>query len=156
MNVVYEPSMAALVRPKLTARQKIMRIQDEVAKLPQEIPEPKHHFAPHLYGREIVLRAGMLIVGKLHRHAHLVTLSCGRVKAVSAFGYEEYKAPRTFTSPVGAKRVILALEDTVLTTYYVTDETDLDKIEDYVIAKDYSEIPQVERGTVRLLEMEQS
>ena len=33
-----------------------------------------------------------------------------------------------------------ALEDTVWTTIHVTEETDLEKIEDYVIAKSYDEL----------------
>jgi hypothetical protein len=33
---------------------------------------------------------------------------------------------------------VYALEDTVWTTIHITEETDLDKIEDYVIAKDYA------------------
>jgi hypothetical protein len=45
-------------------------------------------------------------------------------------------APYTFVSEVGTKRVVHALEETIWTTVHVTDETDLEKIEDYVIAKD--------------------
>jgi hypothetical protein len=93
-----------------------------------------HHFAPGLYAREILIPAGVLIVGKIHRHAHVNTISQGRVVVATEFGVIELAAPHTFVSKPGTKRAVLALEDTIWTTYHPTDETDLERIEDYVIA----------------------
>lgn len=49
----------------------------------------------------------------------------------------DIEAPYTFVSEPGTKRAVLALEDTLWTTVHVTDETDLEKIEEYVIAPTY-------------------
>jgi hypothetical protein len=56
------------------------------------------------------------------------------------FGSLQLDAPCTFVSEAGTKRAVYALEDTIWTTIHVTNETDLEKIEDYVIAKDYNEL----------------
>lgn len=106
----------------------------------EEVCQLKHVFAPGNYAREITMPAGLVVIGKLHRHSHLNVISKGRVQVLTENGVVHMQAPCTFTSPAGTKRVVLVLEETVWTTVHPTDETDLDKIEDYVIAQDYSEL----------------
>lgn len=97
----------------------------------------KHHSAPGLYAREILIPAGVLIIGKIHRHAHINLISKGRVWVVTEFGKEELIAPVTFVSQPGTKRAVVAQEDTIWTTFHPTEETDLEKIEAHVIAPTY-------------------
>lgn len=97
-----------------------------------------HHFAPGLYAREILLPAGSVVVGKIHRHAHINTISRGRVTVATEFGTEELIGPCTFVSIPGTKRVVVAHEDTIWTTYHPTEETDLSVIEDQVIAPSFA------------------
>lgn len=96
-----------------------------------------HHFAPGLYAREIFIPAGVLIIGKIHRHAHVNTISKGKVVVATEFGLQELVAPITFVSKPGTKRAVVAQEDTIWTTYHPTEETDLAKIEEHVIAPSY-------------------
>ena len=96
-----------------------------------------HHFAPGLYAREIFIPAGFVIIGKIHKHAHVNTISRGHVVVATEFGKTELKAPATFVSQPGTKRAVVALEDTVWTTYHPTEETDLSKIEEHVIAPSF-------------------
>lgn len=98
----------------------------------------RHIFAPGCYAREMTIPKGIVIIGKIHRHRHVNIISKGKVRVATEFGIEQFEAPYTFVSEVGTKRAVFALEETVWTTIHVTDETDLDKIEDYVIAKDYA------------------
>lgn len=100
----------------------------------------KHIFAPGAYAREILLPQGSVVVGKIHRHAHLNFITKGRVRVVTESGAIEMTAPYTFVSEVGTKRVVYAVEETIWTTVHITNETDLEKIEDYVIAKTYDEL----------------
>jgi hypothetical protein len=102
--------------------------------------EVKHYFAPGLYVREMLIPAGTRIVGKIHKHAHFNDISRGTVHVFTEFGKETYHAPVRFTSIAGTKRAVYAETETVWTTYHPTEETDLEKIEDEVIAKDYSEL----------------
>jgi len=97
----------------------------------------RHHFAPGLYAREIFIPAGHVIVGKIHRHAHINTISKGRVVVATEFGNQSYSAPVTFVSQPGTKRAVVAQEDTIWTTYHPTNETNLAKIEEQVIAPSF-------------------
>lgn len=106
----------------------------------------RHHFAPGCYAREMTIPAGTLIIGKIHKHAHLNIISKGRAKVVTEFGTVDIVAPNTFVSEPGTKRVVMAIDEVIWTTIHVTDETDLEKIEDYVIAKSYDEFLLIEQN----------
>jgi hypothetical protein len=122
--------------------------------MPEEVkidPPVKHHFAPGQYAREIIMPAGSVGIGKIHRHAHVNVISQGEGEVATEFGRMAYKAPMTFVSEPGVKRVVHCHTDTVWTTFHVTNETDVAKIEEEVIAPSYdvltSPVP-----TLRLVE----
>ena len=100
----------------------------------------RHVFAPGVYVREMTLPEGTVIVGKIHRHAHVNIISVGRVRVLTEDAVQEFIAPYTFVSSPGTKRVVYALENTIWSTVHVTNETDLDRIEQEVIAEEYSDI----------------
>ena len=50
------------------------------------------------------------------------------------------KAPYYGVTPAGTKRVICTHTDCVFVTVHVTDKTDLQEIEDEVIAKDFKDV----------------
>lgn len=135
-------------------REKLLRLQEIMLAMPKgervECPV-RHHFGPGVYGREIFLRAGTRIMGKIHKHAHINNISMGRVVVATEFGTEKFQAPYQFISQPGTKRVVWALTDTIWTTYHPnpTDTQDLDEIEAYVIAKDYEELGLIEETVCR-------
>ena len=98
-----------------------------------------HHFAPSVYGREMLIPAGGVIVGKIHRHAHLNVVIRGRAKVVTEFGEKIVSGGDVFVSEPGTKRAVYALEDTVWLTVHPNESNtqDLKAIEEYVIAPDY-------------------
>ena len=104
----------------------------------------RHLFAPGAYAREMSLPAGFWAIGKIHKHAHLSFITKGRIAVLTEDGPVVFTAPYTFVSTPLTKRVVLSLEDTIWTTVHITDETDLEKIEEYAIAKSYSEAEQIE------------
>lgn len=130
---------------QLGRREAIMRLQDAIISEgldvgPASCPV-KHHFAPGSYGREMTLPAGLVVVGKIHKHAHINVISKGRVQVFTEQeGVLELAAPCTFVSSPGTKRVVHVLEETVWTTVHVTDKTDLAEIEREVIATDFMEV----------------
>ena len=113
-----------------------MGLPDEVRLEPEDFPT-FHHFSDGVYVREMHITAGQFVVGKIHRHNHIVMLIKGTAKVVSEFGNEIIKGHSIWESKAGTKRAVLAITDCVFYTVHVTDETDLDKIEDYVIAPTY-------------------
>jgi len=133
------------VRNSIIARNKIMNLQSCLEVMAETNPVDcplTHHFAPGLYAREILLPKDSLVVGKIHKHAHVNNVSKGSVIVYTEFGMEEYHAPCQFISKAGTKRAVLALEDTVWTTYHPTSEIDLEIIEEQVIAKSFDDYNQ--------------
>lgn len=96
-----------------------------------------HRYTDGAYSREMLIKQGMLIIGKIHKHAHFNFITKGKVAVLTEDGPMVITAPYQFSSTAGTKRVVLALEDTLWTTVHVTNETDLEKIEEHVIAPDY-------------------
>lgn len=132
-------AVAELVSERRTQLLKLQRALEglEEAKGPEAYPL-RHHFAPGAYAREILIPAGELVVGKIHRHAHVNVLSHGRALVATPDGESEVLvAPYTFVSQPGTKRAVFAIDDVVWTTVHVTDETDLEKIEAAIIAPDF-------------------
>ncbi len=132
---------------QLKRREAILRLQDAIISEGRDVGPAscpvKHHFAPGSYGREMALPAGLVVVGKIHKHAHINVISKGRVQVFTEQeGVLELAAPCTFVSSPGTKRVVHVLEETVWTTVHVTDKTDLAEIEREVIATDFMEVEQ--------------
>lgn len=98
-----------------------------------------HHFSPGVYARELFIPKGTVLTGKIHKYAQLNIMSAGDLSVLTEDGIVRVQAPFTVVSPAGTKRVAFAHEDTVWTTVHGTDETDLDKIEDLLIAQDDAE-----------------
>jgi hypothetical protein len=115
-------------------RDKIDALETLMLREPQVEIEPVHHFANGLYAREITIKAGTLLTGKIHRTEHLSIVSKGRIIVWTEDGMREVAAPFTMVSRPGTKRVGYALEDTVWTTIHATTETDIEKLELELIA----------------------
>lgn len=143
--VVSEPGEVDAPPSSDAFRRNVIALQDFMVGLPDKLDLEKdcpvrHIFAPGVYLREMTIPKGTIIIGKIHRHAHPNIISAGKVRVVTETGSHELTAPHTFVSEVGTKRVVYALEDTIWTTVHVTDETDLEKIEEHVIAKSYDDL----------------
>lgn len=115
-----------------------------------------HKFSDEMYVREIFIPKGMLIVGKIHKHSHPNFLLKGIVDVVTEDGAERLKAPLSIISPAGTKRALRAVTDLVWVTVHSnpTNTQDLNKLEDFIIAKDYKEYDNFaikKRGLVRKL-----
>jgi len=126
-------------------REEILGLESDIRQFLRETgtPEPEcpltHHFAPGAYGRQILLPKGVLVVGKIHKHAHLNMVMQGKVTVGTEDGIKHIEAPAVFVSSPGTKRVVFAHEDTIWVTVHVTESRDLDEIENQIIAKTYAE-----------------
>lgn len=114
---------------------KVFDLQKSLLELEQLDIPVEHHFAPGNYARECFLPAGSVVIGKVHRHAHVNIISKGKVTVATSAGLHEYEAPLTFISEPGAKRALIVHEDTVWTTVHPnpSDTQDLALIESDVI-----------------------
>ena len=102
----------------------------------------KNTFAPGMYIRELFMPAGMVVVSKIHKTSYPNFLLQGKI-AVTTTGSDEQailEGPTYFVSPKGIQKVGIVLEDATWVTVHATKSTDLDEIENEVIAKSYDEI----------------
>jgi hypothetical protein len=140
------------------SRENIMAIQhkieDMVAK--GEAPSGKedrkltHHFTEIdnnynccLYGREMFMPKGTLVVGKIHKRQGLNFLMQGKVYVATEFGKQWYTAPCIIKSAANVKRIVYAKEDSIFVNVHLTGytgEENLDKVEEDIVAVDYSEV----------------
>ena len=101
----------------------------------------KHHFATGVYGRELFIPKGNVIVSKIHKAKTFNIIVSGRIAVICPHkGYNVYEGPHTFVSEPFTKRLVIALEDTLwITSHGYSGSEDLNQVEDEIIAKDFSE-----------------
>lgn len=126
--------VSALLRSKIERLEGTMRRMDQVA------IETKHHFAKGMYAREIFIPAGVLLTGKVHKTEHL-NVCVGDITVWTEDGMKRLTGHNTIVSKPGAKRVGYAHGDTYWTTFHVTDETDIEKLEALLVEP----LPQLEQ-----------
>ena len=110
----------------------------------------KHSFADGCYIREIFNPAGELLVTKIHKKEHPFFLMKGEMSILTEDGVKHLKAPHQGITKPGTKRIIYAHTDCVFITVHATEETDVSKIEEQVIAKDFND-PLVTAEDIKLL-----
>jgi hypothetical protein len=93
--------------------------------------EYKHSFADGIYIREMRMKKGQLGFSAIHKHSYGFFLLSGVLASSKEEGIEEFIAPCYVISPRGAKRIVYALEDCVITTVHAnpTNTQDLVEIE---------------------------
>lgn len=122
---------ALTAQASIPTREQIEQLEAQMRMMEQLPIEPVHHFADGLYAREITIRAGTILTGKVHSTEHLNIVSQGRIAVWTEDGMKIVAAPCTLVSRPGTKRVGFALEDTVWTTIHANpgNLTDLAALE---------------------------
>jgi hypothetical protein len=115
-------------------RKSIFSLEEEMLKMPQTDLPIKDHFSTGIYAREMFIPKGTVLTGKLHKSDHLNIMLYGDIEIATEDGLMRMNTPCIIESKKGTKRAGYAHEDTVWITFHVTDETDIAKIEDEVIA----------------------
>ena len=107
----------------------IMAAEEYLLALPQVVPEIVHHFAPGIYAREMRIKKGTVLTGKIHKTEHLCILN-GDIDIASQDGTGRFTGYLTFLSKPGIKRIGYAHEDTVFTTIHAIEGTDIPALEE--------------------------
>jgi hypothetical protein len=117
----------------LSTTQKVEALLPELRALPQVDCNTKHYFGPSLYIREVTMPAGTVVIGKAHKAEHMCVMLQGKMVLVAEDGSKkEVQAPLTFVGTPGRK-VAYIVEDTVFQNIFVTDETDIEKLENMLV-----------------------
>jgi len=125
-----------LLRKDVPTREEILRLQDEMAKMPQAELQTEHYFSQGMYCRKVFRKAGTIIVGKVHKKDHFFMCAQGQIIAWSEKGMVTLNAGDVLCSKAGTKRVTMAVTDAIGITVHKTNKTDLDKIEKELIEPD--------------------
>ena len=90
----------------------------------------KHSFAEGIYIREMRMKKGQLGFSAIHKHSYGFFLLSGVLASSKEEGVEEFIGPCYIISPQGAKRIVYAVEDCVITTIHAnpTNTEDLDEL----------------------------
>jgi len=143
----FSPDAPLTPELKMHRRARIMQLQEALQGTPGTLGEKEinegnleHFFATGVYGRKLFIPKGNLIVSKIHRGKTLNVIVEGVISVISEHGYHTYVAPHIFVSDPYTKRVVIALEDTTWVTAHGCHQTDLAKVEDEIIAKDFTEL----------------
>ncbi len=104
----------------------------------------KHTFVDGVYVREIFMPKGTLITSKIHKVRHPYFIMKGKCSVLTENGVQEIQAPFSGITKPGTKRLIYVHEDCTWITIHVTKETNLEKIEEQIIAKSFDEIDKLE------------
>lgn len=139
-NAVLDADKQLPLQEAGSVREKLYLMQKSIAELPHVDCQLQHVFAPGVYARTIFIPKNTVMVGKIHRHAHINILSQGIVSVLTeSGGVERLIGPLTMVSEAGTKRGLFAHSDVVWTTIHLTNSTDLEVIENEVIAKTYED-----------------
>jgi hypothetical protein len=143
MRVGGASTCAVHVSPSpLDIRGKIDALEAAMFEQPQVEIEATHTFADGLYAREIEIKAGTLLTGKIHKFEHINIVSKGSISVLTENGAKRIEAPCAFVSPPGTKRVGYAHEDTVWTTVHALPNNvrDPERAEDFLVTMCYDDV----------------
>lgn len=107
-----------------------------------------HHFADGIYGREMLIPAGTILTGKIHRFSTLNLLLKGDITVTTPEGVRRIQAPAIFVSPPGCKKVGYAHTDVIWVNVHPTKLTDVAAIEQKFIVP---EEPALEKENIPCL-----
>jgi len=135
----------------IVGQEEFVRAVETLEQALMELPESRvgddackifHHFADGLYIREMHGPKGLVVVTKLHKTTHPYFVTKGDVSVQTQDTIVRIKAPYFGITKAGTKRIAYFHEDTIWITVHATEEKDLSKIEDEVIAKNWDELPE--------------
>lgn len=117
------------------SRSKIQALQAHLLQFEQPDLPAKHYFAEGMYVRSLPIPANMVIVGKIHRHQHVVALIKGTATINTDKGMETISAPHIWISEPGAKRALYTHTDCEFTTMHLnpTNTQDMEILEMEII-----------------------
>ena len=100
-----------------------------------------HSFSEGIYTREIFIKKGMFVIGKIHKLDHTFFLMKGKLLLCSEEGVKELEAPYYGTASAGTKRVAFALEDTIFVNVHPNPNniTEIEKLEDSFVVNSYKD-----------------
>jgi len=93
----------------------------------------EHFICNRTYTRQITLPKDMLLTGKVHNFDHVSIISKGEVSIMTDEGVSRIKAPATWISKAGTKRLIYVHEETIWATIHQSENTEVEELEKEIV-----------------------
>ena len=146
------------IRKRKEFRENIMTLENQITDIEgtlvgkelHELNPVKHSFADGCYIREIFNPAGLLLVTKIHKKKHPFFLMKGKMSILTENGVQHVEAPHHRITYPGTKRVIYTHTDCIFVTVHATESTNIEEIEEAVIAKDFQD-PEITLEDINIL-----
>lgn len=100
-----------------------------------------HSFSDGIYTREIFIKKGMVVIGKIHKYDHTFFLLKGKLILCTENGVKEIVAPYYGKAPSGTKRVACAMEDSVFVNVHPNPEniTNIEELEEKFVVSSFED-----------------
>jgi hypothetical protein len=138
ISVTYGPGFAPAPAPSM--RDRVSHLQEELQRLPQYEPETKHYFHGGMYCREVWRKAGVLVVGKVHKKEHFYLIVSGTVAITTDEGVQRITGPRLLKCAPGTKRAVFSETDALCMTFHVLDAQTIEEAELELVEPDPSDM----------------
>lgn len=117
----------------------IMALEGVIKSL-EQVELPLGHFnIPGVYVRAMMIPEGTVLTGKIHNHDCISVVAKGSISVHTHDGLQRLESGWIGISKAGIKRAGYAHEDTVFITIHRCDETEIEKIEDYLVSETFDE-----------------
>lgn len=148
-HVEKSQEIQAILRDKIAALEEALKAEFGEGLSEKDFPL-KETFTDGVYIREMYIPADSVIVGKIHKHAHLNFILFGKVTVATKDGIETLVGPCSMISTAGTKRALYTHTDTIWTTVHAnpTEERDPEKLEALIIAPSYDNLIEQTTGVL--------
>jgi quercetin dioxygenase-like cupin family protein len=120
----------------------ILRIEQEILKMPQVELPIEHYQIDGVYARSMFIPAGTILTGKIHNFESIAILAKGRIRITN--GTESYiiSEGHIMVDKPGVKRLGYAETDVVFITVHRTDNIEIEAIEKELVSATFEEYQQ--------------
>lgn len=120
----------------------IFRLEDYIkTNMDPEAVEWVHRFAPGSYSREMIVPAGCIMTGMIHKQEHVSVFIQGVMLVPDEEGSKIIEAPQIEIAKPGTKRVGIALTECRWLTFHPTEAQTVEEAEEELYTNDPSELP---------------
>ena len=101
--------------------------------------ELNHYRIPGVYARELKLKAGTILTGKIHNFESMGILSQGRMRILTSEGAKIVEAPYVTVDKPGIKRLGVCETDCTFVSIHKTDAETIEDIEDELVSDTFEQ-----------------
>ena len=147
--------ISLLQKQKIEFRHHITKLEKKVSKH-HAVKIGDYHPLKHTFGdgylvREINVPAGEMVITKIHKQNHPFFLLEGKCSVLTENEVKHIEAPYYAITSVGTKRIVYCHTDVVWVCVHITGSTDLEKVENEIIAKDFND-PAITAADIKILQ----